>query len=519
MTTPEPRPTKSSTRLRPNTLRLMVDNAVDAQYVFDQRRDTFLAVNPAMCELTGYSETELLNLAFSATETIHPDDRAAVERSRAGAEPGQTIVSRFRLIRKNGVVRWVEARNRLVASLGEQVVIGSVRDISDQVNLERQLRSRLDSEAERLRESEERSKEVVRKNARLYHLARVLEAFPRLASIAASLDTVDDVVKQTCLYITGKYRDPGHTPGDRGMGYDRCAIWLLSGPDLELAYANPFRVTARISRLAAPAAFLSVLSGGAEIVHTGDGSRICPVHAQNEVIGVLEVGVSRETELLTTDDPSRAMHDSVIQSLARFLGIHLANLRLLARVQQQVIEDPLTGLYNRRHFLQRLETEFRRASRYNRALSLLILDIDNFKGVNDTHSHPQGDLVLRAIGGLLSRSFRDLDSVCRIGGEEIAVIMPETRLQDAAAKAEAIRTMVEELRIPLSASTVPHQPGDTLGVTVSIGVASMGRGTADWEGVYQDADRALYDAKRAGRNRVAVAPESTRGEPASPVQA
>jgi len=487
----------------------MLDNSVDAQYVYDGRRDSFVAVNPAMCELTGYTEEELVSLDFLASDTIHPDDRESVARARERASDLSTQTQRFRLLRKNGVSRWIEVRSRPVQSLGSQVTVGSARDITDQVNLERQLRSRLDTEADRLRESEEKAREVVRSNMRLYQMVKILEAFPKLTALIASLDSIDEVVKQACLYITGHHRERGSL-SDKGMGYDRCVIWLLNGEDLEVAYANPFRITTKVSRLKANDSMREVLDAKVELHHGPDNSRLVPIHSQGAIIGVLEVGVSRQAELLAGDDPARAVHDGVIQSLAGFIGIHIANLRLLARVQQQVIEDPLTGLHNRRHFLQRLETEFRRANRYNRALSLLIIDIDHFKNVNDTHSHPQGDVVLQHIGNLLGRSFRDLDSVCRIGGEEIAVIMPETRLSDAAAKAEVVRSMVEALRVPLSASTVPHELDATIGVTVSIGVAGLGKATLEWEQIYHDADRALYAAKRAGRNRVSVAGEGEK---------
>src|SRR5690606_37363085 len=126
-------------------------------------------------------------------------------------------------------------------------------------------------------------------------------------------------------------------------------------------------------------------------------------------------------------------------SLADFIGVQVANLRLVAKVQQQVSEDTLTGLHNRRHFVTRVEEEFRRACRYGRDMSLLMIDIDHFKDVNDTHGHPFGDRVLRDLGKLLRSSFRDIDTVCRIGGEEFAVIMPETPSASAALKAEMVR--------------------------------------------------------------------------------
>jgi diguanylate cyclase (GGDEF)-like protein/PAS domain S-box-containing protein len=507
--------TTSSLRLKPNILRLMVDNAVDAQFIVDRVTDTFLAVNPAMCDLTGYSEEELLSKNMQVLDTVHPDDRAAVSDDRKRRAPEQAGGMRFRIRRKNGVERWVESRSRRTDYLGRDVHVGSARDITDQMQLERQLRQRLAAEAEQLEDSEQKARDVVRSNARLYKMVRTLAAIPQLTNLIGAQESVDEVVKQACLYLTRQ---------DGGLGCARAAIWLRGADGLELAFSDPFRITGRLSFSEAPPEFQRVLSGEAAMERSAS-ARIAPVRTRGKVIGLIEVtdapvsmrqpavGEAPATDAAPTavfervpdDDPVRDAQDNVIVSLADYLGVQLANIHLLNEIQQQVIHDPLTGLHNRRHFLAKLETEFRRAVRYNRALSLLVLDIDHFKDVNDTHSHPQGDLVLKKLGRALASSFRDLDSVCRIGGEEIAIIMPETPLAAAAGKAENIRKMIEALPIPMDASRVPHEKTATMGITVSIGAAALGPGVTGWEQIYQAADRALYEAKNGGRNRVATA--------------
>ncbi len=154
--------------------------------------------------------------------------------------------------------------------------------------------------------------------------------------------------------------------------------------------------------------------------------------------------------------------------------------------------DGLTGLRNRRHFDEKIAEEVSRAARYGRDLSLLMIDIDRFKAVNDRYGHQKGDEALAAVAGIIRASLRSTDIVCRYGGEEIAVLLPETGLDDAARIAELCRSKLE--------AGTPKPLG--FGVTVSIGVSALAEGDTP-ELLVKAADGALYAAKEGGRNRVA----------------
>jgi diguanylate cyclase (GGDEF)-like protein len=159
--------------------------------------------------------------------------------------------------------------------------------------------------------------------------------------------------------------------------------------------------------------------------------------------------------------------------------------------------DALTGLVNRRHFHQLLETEVARAERNCRPLSLALLDVDHFKRVNDQHGHPAGDAVLQAVAGLLSRAVRMGDVVARVGGEEFAVLMPDTDVSQAHLTCERLRQTIE-------AEEVKLENGRKLQITMSTGVALL----AAFEGstrLVSRADTALYEAKAKGRNQVQMA--------------
>lgn len=155
------------------------------------------------------------------------------------------------------------------------------------------------------------------------------------------------------------------------------------------------------------------------------------------------------------------------------------------------LHDGLTGLFNHTYFYQQMDVEVRRFTRYGMAVSLVLFDVDNFKQVNDTLGHPEGDRVLARLGKALRSAARDTDICCRYGGEEFAAILPFTNATEAT-------FIADRLRVAMGA-TAPDGPAS---VTVSAGVASCGRQTATANGLVKAADAALYQAKTTGKNRV-----------------
>ncbi|MEW6387905.1 MAG: diguanylate cyclase [Thermodesulfobacteriota bacterium] len=171
----------------------------------------------------------------------------------------------------------------------------------------------------------------------------------------------------------------------------------------------------------------------------------------------------------------------------------LKNLLLFEEVKSLAIRDGLTGLYNHRHFWEILPHEVEQSRRYQQPLSLLFLDIDNFKIVNDTYGHHQGDVVLKTMAHYLQKTVRHADFLCRYGGEEFVALLPQTPPEQA-------RTLAERLRAGIARMPIPLAEGKML-ITVSIGVAGLETGM-DGESLVKAADAALYRAKQAGKNRV-----------------
>jgi len=166
--------------------------------------------------------------------------------------------------------------------------------------------------------------------------------------------------------------------------------------------------------------------------------------------------------------------------------------------KRQARIDFLTGVSNRRYFMEQAEQEILRTSRYDAPLSFFMLDIDLFKQVNDTYGHKSGDIVLKRMAAVCRETLREIDIIGRVGGEEFAILLPETDKAEAAEVAERLRAVLANQKVPLEAG-IPIQ------FTVSIGVASRVSKQDNIDMLLNLADEALYQAKKYGRNRVYIA--------------
>jgi diguanylate cyclase (GGDEF)-like protein len=184
-------------------------------------------------------------------------------------------------------------------------------------------------------------------------------------------------------------------------------------------------------------------------------------------------------------------------------GLARTLTRLHQRVETQAITDPLTGLWNRRYLAEVLEREVARAVRFGHEVSLIILDVDDFKEINDRLGHLQGDLVLESVGEVVRETTREIDVAARYGGDELALVLFETSRDGAKALGERLAQRMRE-------TDVPKRDGGSMGVTISVGVATLPDAAGDMESLVDAADRALLRAKRAGKNKLRAAPANRR---------
>jgi diguanylate cyclase (GGDEF)-like protein len=217
-----------------------------------------------------------------------------------------------------------------------------------------------------------------------------------------------------------------------------------------------------------------------------------PLRSGDSVIGVLMIASA------TFRDLTQAERDR-LQVIANQSSLALQNALLHEELERLSGTDRLTELYNHGYLHQRLDEEIERAMRFGHRLSVIMLDIDDFKQFNDRFGHPKGDMVLKAVSSVIRQNLREIDVAARYGGEEFVVVLPETDVAGALAVAERIRTSMEEY---------PHiadEQGERVTQTVSLGVATYPLHASDGASLIEAADQAMYRAKRAGKNRVVVA--------------
>jgi diguanylate cyclase (GGDEF)-like protein len=225
-----------------------------------------------------------------------------------------------------------------------------------------------------------------------------------------------------------------------------------------------------------------------------------PLETRGRVLGVIEVVNKKGGEGFTARDLS------LVTRLAGFAAIAIENARLYQQTKMLTLTDELTRLYNTRFFTQYLEADVKRCRRYKTSVSLIFLDLDHFKLVNDRHGHLMGSQLLREVADVLRRGVRDVDIVARYGGDEFIVILPETRLEAAA-------FVAERLRLAMSEHVFLAGEGLAARLTASFGVASFPETCSSEEELIRLADQAMYRVKNRTRNGVYLAAAPGAGPP------
>ena len=277
--------------------------------------------------------------------------------------------------------------------------------------------------------------------------------------------------------------------GVEAQGGRACVRPADTGPLEEHARAGTLNGIGDAVRAAESEVLASGVGGEAEVegayalahpLHGADGTGV--------VLGLVSVA-RRGREFSSTER-------ELFGYLAAQAAVSIENVGLHETVQRQAVTDELTGLFNHRRFQEAMESEAERARRFSQDLGLVMLDIDDFKKVNDTYGHQQGDMVLAEVARILRESSREIDAPARYGGEELAVVLPQTDLEGAYNLAERVRSGIAGLELPL-----PDRNG-TLRVTASLGVAALPHGEGEPRDLLARADAALYEAKRSGKNKV-----------------
>ncbi len=279
-----------------------------------------------------------------------------------------------------------------------------------------------------------------------------------------------------------------------GVTLNELAKVLQGCASVEEIYASVAEACERVFRCGGSLAMLGVRDRRLEVVtawgDVGDASLTVALVAKGTLVG--------ELHLVGATDLDEALVDAA-HHVGDLTATAVHNLRVRDQLETLSVRDPLTGVFNRRYMEETLVRELARAKRHKQPLGVIQLDVDDFKRFNDVHGHAAGDAVLKAVAAALVGALRTSDVVCRFGGEEFTVVMPDAAVDVAEARAESLRRHIEGLCV--QHGEVPLPP-----VKISCGVAAAPEHGATPEALLRAADEALYAAKRAGRNRIARAP-------------
>ena len=295
---------------------------------------------------------------------------------------------------------------------------------------------------------------------------------------------------------------------DSILGFEMCSI-QLSSPDLKYLYErgrleNGERKTTKLREVIGLDGIVGDVAKSAEAkrlidldqcgkyiptISEAKSALIVPMISHGRVIGILQAESTRVNRFSETDQ-------KVASILAASAAMAYENSRLHNELEKMVVIDDLTGVYNYRYFADRLADEFKRAIRYRQPLSLIMVDIDWFKRINDTYGHESGNVLLKGIVRVIALNIRDTDTLARYGGEEFIIILPQTDHDDAQVIAERIRSQIEHATF----GDGIRQP--KLNATVSVGITTYPDNGHGEEDLVQLVDRAMYLAKGSGKNAV-----------------
>lgn len=476
---------KKQQDISPELYTLSFEYSNDAQYVLDRKSRRYVMVNSAFARLTGYTKEELLSGKVSPLDLADP---AYHERVKLLDNPAKRIRhDRFELqiIQRSGRRKFVEVTVHNVNVGKRRLRVGSVRDIGRR----RRLQKQLERQIELLGKS---NLNIARSNVRIYQLTEKIKGTPAFARELLDAESEEDLLKNATQMLTDK----------EGLNYKEVVFYMKEGD-----YLVPKSWTTEVSKkrvsIRDNSKLARILRGDVDEVRTKPGEELIPLRGRKRLIGVLQVLFEEdERRLFSESGTVKAEQRNILTTLADIVALTIANLRLFKQVKRQSIVDQLTGVHNRRFFDRKILQEMERVQRYDRDLSLIYIDMDNLKDINDRHGHDQGDLVLKEIAHLVRESSRSIDVVCRWGGDEFILILPETGIEEAQAKAEKICSLIADYPFPRIDSGAGDK--EPVRASISIGVADLDREDSDPKVLFKKVDKALYAAKQKGKNRVEV---------------
>lgn len=463
--------TDAALRLSEEKFSKAFHSSPDAILISRLRDGGFIEVNDGFCRLTGYTREEALagsTISLGLWPRMQERERFVAELLRNHSIRDQEFDFRTR----SGQILKCLYSGEIITLRGETQVLSVVRDISERKRAEEIIQFRLGlleyAESHTLNELMQKALdeigEMIGSPIGFYHF--VEEDQKTLSLQAWSTRTVQE-------FCNAQGSGMQYNISEAGVWVD-CV--LTKEPVIHNNYA------ALPHRKGLPA-------GHAEIVR----QLVVPILKEGRVVSILGVG-NKLSEYDEQDVKLVKYAADIVWRIIERKRVDEEIRQLNTLLEHMAMTDDLTGLHNRRSFFNRCREELKRVQRHPAPFSLLMLDIDHFKRINDTYGHEAGDTMLQDLAGALQRNIREIDLLARLGGEEFGILLPDTKTEDAVRLAERMRQAVEELTCTSGERNMR--------VTVSIGISTFRKEMQNFEDVLKNADTALYQAKSQGRNRI-----------------
>lgn len=455
----------------------LFESSPDAIVILDASRTRTLGTNLQFLQLVGRDLATWHSTPFRLFDSVHPDDQPMFLQGGSDATSVLEGIN-LRLINELNEVIPIEAHARRVATSHGVRWVYFFRRVAERRMLENQLKEEIEIQ-------KRRTVEAVKSSLRIYQVTEKMRATPKLSTFLLDVQSEQDLFFRATEFLRSE-----------GLNYQEVAFFLCEGDTLQLRHSTTDRFR-RHYHLKKKNQYATFMETGEQPGGKGD-TRLVKIRTKDRVVGILEVLLDpREQVFFAENALVERWHGDILETIAEMLGLCLENIRLYRELRVQSILDPLTGTYNRHFLITQLEKEIERTQRSGRPLTMVFIDVDGFKEVNDNFGHPQGDLVLQQISQLLRDSVRKSDFICRYGGDEFVILLPETDLASAQSKAEQLRVAIEQFKFrPVD----ERASGADIRLTISAGLASSNNRSA--KRMLQVADTALYGAKRRGKNCV-----------------
>ena len=466
-------------------LNSLIENSPFGIAVLDQAGRVDLC-NRAFRRLFGYERSPVVGKKLDSLISGHQPDDLLELSPRVYA--GQSVEGSTRRARNDGTL--VDVEVHAVPLIIDGQVRGAYalyNDISDAIKAAREREEQGNILKRSLTELQSRTNEMtllIELSDMLQCCASLEEAYSVVTQFGKKLFSADS---SGCLSVFKSSRNLLETAGGWGTGpsplttFPPNSCWALRR-------GKPHWSTGSSAKL--------VCDHLKNFLGANDGLCV-PMVAQGETIGVLQLQISPASESKLSKEGSQVVLQRIASSAAGQIALSIASLKLREVLKDQSIRDPLTGLYNRRFMQESLERELLRARRTNRPFTVMFIDIDHFKRFNDSFGHDAGDLVLKVFAKALTDHFRGGDIICRYGGEEFALLLPDSSSKDAERRGNDLRVQVKKL-------SITHRNAVLEPITFSVGLAAFPEHGSTAEELFRVADKCLYDSKIQGRDRITV---------------